>query len=283
MSITCLLAVVAITAGENKANANIPISVSQPPASPTFTIPKPIEETDEDPANSATPQRVDTMVRPAVAVSERPEPNRLASDNLAAATEVSTSPDASTPLSPGGDQTTSQQANGPATPVGQWIWWAMGGAGLVVVFLLCGGNRSPSRGVPEVGSQPDAGGPIHILYRTELTPNHSACLVRCGSRFLLVGYAGDRMQTLMEISDPAEIELIRAQCTPPRPKSTTQALREFFVGAPKSTEPPRKPDTDIVEPPLDAKLPSKEQAGAFADQLQDVRQTILAWKERAGS
>jgi flagellar biogenesis protein FliO len=182
-------------------------------------------------------------------------------------------------------------------------WWITTAIGLAVVLaVIYGGGRALRAFIPGM-SVHEPTGPVQVLYRTFLSPKQVACLVRCGDRLLLIGLAGDRMQTLAEIRDPTEIDYIKGQCEAVRPRSTSKAFRDMFrkreedwsaeeQGAPvtfATTGP--QPATATHRPASSMASPSSSTAatprssgvdiGDFAKQLDAVRAKILAGKARS--
>ncbi len=78
---------------------------------------------------------------------------------------------------------------------------ALGGAVLLVI-----------RKYTPAGRMLAGGGIVHVLARTSLSPRHTVFVVRIARhRVLVVGISGDRMTTLSEISDPAQIVEVDSQ------------------------------------------------------------------------
>ncbi|QDU63520.1 Flagellar biosynthesis protein, FliO [Planctomycetes bacterium Pan216] len=291
MTITsAFVALLILGAGETKASANVPTAVANEPPAPyavdsgsaTRRIPRADAATPQPPA--ARIERVDPMVRPAASVAVTPEVRKAADNATEQGTSLAVSPRRQpTRLRPREKDATSSPQGEKGFAARQWAWWVTTGAGLVIVLcLIFGSSRALKRIVPGMSSLPDDGGPVHVLHRSLLSPKHAVCLVRCGGRILLVGYSGDRMQTLTEITDPEEIDVLKGQCMQAQPKSTTKAFRDMFAGGRQSFSSDIEPENDIVEPP-NAEEAGKPASSSFSEQLQDVRKTILDWKARANS
>ncbi len=88
------------------------------------------------------------------------------------------------------------------------------GGFLVIVFVLKGKKKT-------VESKPDL---IEVLYRTSLTPKQQIQMVRWGERLLLIAISASNVETLAEISDPAEVHRILLLCD--KPEST--AMESVF-------------------------------------------------------
>lgn len=174
----------------------------------------------------------------------------------------------------------------------QLTWWTTTGVGLAAVLaVIFVGGRIVRRVVPGamVG---EASGPVHLLHRTYLSPKHTACLVKCGDRLLLVGIAGDRMTTLTEIHDPQEIDFIRGQLMQVSPRSTTKAFRDS-TSARALTEAANDPGTAYTRDPsresgnrtfaqaASTRGGSTSPSPTFADQLAALRDRISEWKSKA--
>jgi len=82
-------------------------------------------------------------------------------------------------------------------------WYRTGFGALAVVLLLIGAAVwILRRWVPAARSAESR--LVRVVARANLSPKHSAALVRVGRRFVLVGMSGERVNTLCEISDPEE-------------------------------------------------------------------------------
>lgn len=153
---------------------------------------------------------------------------------------------------------------------GSITWWTTTGVGLAAVLaVLFIGSRLIRRVVPG-GFIGEAAGPVHLLYRTYLTPKHSVCLVKCGDRILLVGISGERMQTLSEIHDPEEMDYLRGQLMQVRPRSASEAFRDVAMGRPVGDNAPEVAGTR-----------GRPSTPTFADRLSQLRERITEWKSKA--
>lgn len=82
--------------------------------------------------------------------------------------------------------------------------WIRTGLALAVVVVLVLLARWLLRGVATRGLGAGRGGPMRVLARTALSGRHQLLLVRLGERLLLVGASAGQLNTLSEITDPAE-------------------------------------------------------------------------------
>lgn len=169
----------------------------------------------------------------------------------------------------------------------QATWWWSSAIGLVLIVgvILVGGRalRWVSPGLETAGAR----GPITMLYRTPIGPRHSACLICCGDRLLLVGLAGERMTTLAEIRDPTTIDQLKGECEQARPRSATRAFRELFAkerdvfheeepaARPRPRERAVEPIGADKDPPRSAKKPD------FSEQLESVKARLFGGRGRA--
>lgn len=196
-------------------------------------------------------------------------------------------------------------------------WWVTTAIGLAIVLIVIAlAARAFRNMVPGMSETPS--GPVSVLYRTFLTPKQSCCLIRVGDRLILVGISGDNMQTLSEITDPQEIDFIRGQCMQVRPRSTTQAFREILGGSKRMWDETLEPqeggrNTETAGPQSEPRPGGPSSFGAaatgspagrrddaaaaypgndrektpgsvpFAQQMDQVRSQIEAWKARAKS
>lgn len=97
-------------------------------------------------------------------------------------------------------------------------WYGTGLGALTIVLVIIGGAAwALRRWVPAARVQDS--NLFRVIGRTALTPKHSVALVSVGRRLILVGLCGDRISTLGEISDAAEVaELMTRSSAPPRSK-----------------------------------------------------------------
>jgi flagellar biogenesis protein FliO len=152
-------------------------------------------------------------------------------------------------------------------------WWVSTGVGLVVVltFIFLGGKAVRSMAPGLAGGE--FAGPVHVLFRTLIGPKQSICLLRCGQRLLLVGVTGEGMQTLADITDPEEIDLLKGQCMQLRPKSTTRAFADLLRGNAKDVAAAETVEPRAPERPAPANA-------EFAKQLHSMKAKLLDWKAR---
>jgi flagellar biogenesis protein FliO len=103
------------------------------------------------------------------------------------------------------------------------------GAGLALVvglFLLCvslmrRGGPSPSTPLPH-----DA---VAVLGRVPLTPKQFAHLIQVGNKLVLVSIAGDRTDTITEITESAEVERLVAMCFKGSRQSSSADFQKLLV------------------------------------------------------
>ena len=104
-------------------------------------------------------------------------------------------------------------------------------------------------------------------------PREHVCLVRCGSRLLLVGISGENMQTLTEITDPEEVDYIKGQCLQLRPNSATKTFQEALRKSSDQMEPPI--ERTVVPQPESKPTTTPEE---LTRQLGHLRERILSFK-----
>jgi flagellar biogenesis protein FliO len=68
-----------------------------------------------------------------------------------------------------------------------------------------------------------------ILGRGNLGAKHDVQLVRLGNRLLLVGYSPNTIQTLVEITDPEEVQSMLTSCHTKRPQFRTGFPKKLFA------------------------------------------------------
>ena len=96
-------------------------------------------------------------------------------------------------------------------------WHRTGLGALTIVLAIVGGlYYLVRRCVPSLRTTDH--GAVRVVGRTSLTPKHHVALIQLGRRFLAVGMSGDRMATLCEVRDPAEVAELAA-------RAGAQALR----------------------------------------------------------
>jgi flagellar biogenesis protein FliO len=88
---------------------------------------------------------------------------------------------------------------------------------LVVVWLTRRANGTAATALPKEV--------FEVLGRAPLAPRTWAGLVRCGGKLLLVSFTAGGVDTLTEITDPAEIDRLTGLCQAQNPKSTSAAFR----------------------------------------------------------
>src|SRR5690606_33787597 len=103
------------------------------------------------------------------------------------------------------------------------------GAGLVLVvglFLLCvslvrRGGPNPAAPLP-----PEA---VAVLGRVSLTPKIYAQLVQVGNKLVLIAISGDRIDTITEITEPAEVERLLVQCIRGSKQSSSAEFQKLLA------------------------------------------------------
>lgn len=103
------------------------------------------------------------------------------------------------------------------------------GAGLVLVvglFLLCvslvrRGGHNPTAPLPH-----DA---VSVLGRIPLTPKVYAQLIHVGNKLVLVAISGDRIDTITEIAEPAEVERLLVQCVKSSKQSSSAEFQKLLA------------------------------------------------------
>jgi flagellar biogenesis protein FliO len=191
------------------------------------------------------------------------------------------------------------------------VWWgATGGllgVALIVSWFFRGALRRAMPGL--IPGAADFEAPVGVLHRSWLSPKHQTCLLRVGDRLLLVGIAGDRMQTLCEISDPAEADALRGRCQQQRPESSSRMFRDLFTAKGKAWErsdleeppPPRAPSVSAARRPeapgvdhpasgagpmrgdLRDRVPPNESGRRPDAAPQDMKARLMSWRARLGS
>lgn len=100
-------------------------------------------------------------------------------------------------------------AGEPALGRAQQPWYRTGLGALAIVLALVGVVFVLARRwIPTMRMADNAA--LQVIARTGVTPRHSVVLIRLGQRLVLVGVAGDRIQRLGEVTDPAEVAEITA-------------------------------------------------------------------------
>jgi flagellar biogenesis protein FliO len=112
-----------------------------------------------------------------------------------------------------------------ATRSGAWPSLAGIGGSLAVVlglFLLVVWLARRSSGTAASALPKEV---FEVLGRAPLAPRTWAGLVRCGGKLLLVSFTASGVDTLTEITDPAEIDRLTGLCQAHNPKSASAAFR----------------------------------------------------------
>jgi flagellar biogenesis protein FliO len=101
-----------------------------------------------------------------------------------------------------------------------------GSLGIVlgVFFALVWGLRRFS---PRTGGQLPKEA-FEVLGRAPLVGRRQAQLIRCGSKLLLVSIAADQIETLTEITDPADVDRLAGLCLQSHSTSASSAFRGVF-------------------------------------------------------
>lgn len=105
-----------------------------------------------------------------------------------------------------------KQPGGGASEKPNMPLWASGAGSLALVlgvFLLV--VWVVRRGMPG-GSAQLPREALEVLGRAPLVPRNNAYLVRCGSKLLLLNVSATTVETLTEITDPDEVDRLRAIC-----------------------------------------------------------------------
>ncbi|MEC8338696.1 MAG: flagellar biosynthetic protein FliO [Planctomycetota bacterium] len=77
-----------------------------------------------------------------------------------------------------------------------------------------------------------------ILGRGNLGAKHDVQLVRLGSRILLIGHSPNTIQTLVEITDPREVQSMLQRCRPEQPHARVSLSRKIFAALSGKTDDP---------------------------------------------
>lgn len=94
------------------------------------------------------------------------------------------------------------------------------GAFLLFVWLLRRGGRTTEKSLPS-----DV---VSVLGRTPLADRQFAQLIRVGNKLVLVQLTPTAVQTITEVTDPAEVDRIMGLCQQADPHSTTKAFEQVF-------------------------------------------------------
>ncbi|MCA9042147.1 MAG: flagellar biosynthetic protein FliO [Planctomycetaceae bacterium] len=99
---------------------------------------------------------------------------------------------------------------------------------MFVVFLILITARYWKRHIPGA-SIPIPTESLTVLGERKLNKNHSICLVRLGSRVLVLGASADGLRTLTEITDPVEIDFLSGMARSSQSDTVfTSALGSFL-------------------------------------------------------
>ncbi|MAT16743.1 MAG: hypothetical protein CMJ46_15910 [Planctomyces sp.] len=99
---------------------------------------------------------------------------------------------------------------------------------MFVVFLILLTAKFWKKHIPGA-SIPIPAESMTVLGERKLNKNHSICLVRLGSRVLVLGASADGLRTLSEITDPVEIDFLSGMARSTQPDSVfTSALGSFM-------------------------------------------------------
>lgn len=125
--------------------------------------------------------------------------------------------------------TTTKRSPRPSTSANSGSGWGTTFSGLVIVLALFGGcvwmfRRS---GAQWAGILPAE--VIQVLGKRYLDQRQCVQLVRIGSRILVLAQSHQHgLNTLAEITDPVEIDLIAGQCRQASPQSLTRSFAELL-------------------------------------------------------
>lgn len=108
------------------------------------------------------------------------------------------------------------------------VWWSTSAIGLLIVLVTLAGVLRTIRVRPGVNGPGANEGPVQLLTKTSLSPTQGVCLLRVGQRLLLVGLGADAPRTLLEITDPEEVDLLAGQAQQLSPRSAKQSFRELL-------------------------------------------------------
>jgi flagellar biogenesis protein FliO len=97
----------------------------------------------------------------------------------------------------------------------------------VVLGVFLAGAWALRRAMPSAGNRLPAD-VVEVLGCTPLAARQFAHLVRCGNKLLLVHLAPGSVETLTEITDPAEVDRLAGLCRQSHPQSTTANFRQIF-------------------------------------------------------
>jgi flagellar biogenesis protein FliO len=69
---------------------------------------------------------------------------------------------------------------------------------------------------------------VSVLGRVPLAARQSAQLLRVGNKLVLVSLSPGGVETITEVTDPAEVDRLAGLCQQSNPHSTTQAFEQTF-------------------------------------------------------
>lgn len=110
------------------------------------------------------------------------------------------------------------------------------------------------------------GGAINVLARKPLGPKQEMFLVEVGPRVILVGSTRDRLSSLGEITDPAEVASLRARLEGERPGSAAGEFRASLKEGLRGEEGPQEPEEVLGA------------YAAIAEEVAGIRSMVRAWR-----
>lgn len=109
---------------------------------------------------------------------------------------------------------------------GSWIRTSASLAGVVgLVLFLAWGYRAATGNSRALLTRSRRTSAIEILGRTQLAPRQSICLVRIGTRAVLVGVSGEGLRTLDVITDAAAVAQLAGQANSTARDAFNQCLK----------------------------------------------------------
>jgi flagellar biogenesis protein FliO len=148
-----------------------------------------------------------------------------------------TPPQNSVPLSPASPQ----RGGGSRREVSNLLTGAASLAIVVGLFLLVA--WAVRRGMPRTSALLPAEA-VEVLGRVPLLGKQQLHMIRCGNKMLLVYIAPTGVQTLTEITDPAEVDRLAGLCQAAHPSSAAASFRqvyEQFDESPRDVDYPLQP------------------------------------------
>jgi flagellar biogenesis protein FliO len=91
------------------------------------------------------------------------------------------------------------------------------------------------RGMPK-GSATLPREAVEVLGRAQLVGRQQVHLVRCGNKIVLLNVSPNGVETLTEITDPAEVDRLHSVCQPPSPGGSLRHWLGHFTGSARSSE-----------------------------------------------